>query len=387
MRKRSFTAAAAVAVGLSLMLAGCGSSGSTAKASGAAGAGSSSAGASGGYDALLQKAFDGEFGPLPSSTPKAPAGVSVWIVSCGQQAPACASAAGAAQQAASSLGWKATVCDGKLNPIGWGTCIRQGTAAHVKVIIPIAVDCPTVTDPLKEAARAGITTIAAGGLDCAAVGGPKVYTSGVQLLPNTSVLQWYEGIGRLAADWVIGQSKGKADVLELNFTDAIWGPAMSKGFETELQTCGGCKIARKLDLGNQDVVGGTLRSKFSTALLQLPSVNTVWVPIDVWMVLGLSQAIASSGRASSLKVIGALGDASNMDLIRAGTESASVEYDSIHYGYAGIDETIRVLDGQPTVPEGVGYQVVDKTHNLPGNGLYVEDRDIVNTYKKLWNVG
>ena len=381
--KRALALAAAVsAVVFSVAACGSGSGGAAAPSTAA----SSGAGAPADYSAVLKQATDGLVPPLPDSAPKPAAGKKIWIVSCGQQAASCATISDSAKKASAAIGWTASVCDGKLSPQSWGDCIRQGTAAKVDGILTVSVDCVVVTEPLKEAAAAGVKTISVGGTDCTETGGAQTYTAVAQWTPDqTSLLSWYEGVGHTAAKYAIGKQEGKANVLLLNFKDAVWGPSVTKGFKDELATCSGCTIAKTLDLGNNDLTGGTLASKFSTALLQSKDANAVFVPIDIWLVLGLAEGISSSGRP--LTVVGAFGDAANMDLVRAGKETASVNNDPVHMGYAGIDTAIRVFAGQPAVSEGVGYQAVDKDNNLPAKGPYREPRTIEDTYLKLWGIG
>ena len=383
--KRSLALVAAASAAL-LSLTACGSSGSSATSSTASPAASSSSAAATDYAAILKQATDGVLPPLPTSAPKPTPGKKVWVVSCGQQAASCASISAASVEAAKSVGWTATVCDGKLNPQSWGDCIRQGTAAKVDGIITISVDCVVVTAPLKEAAAAGVKTISVGGTDCPETGGAPTYTAVAKWLPDTdSLLKWYEGVGHTAAQYAIGSSQGQAKVLLLNFKDAVWGASLTKGFKDELATCSGCSITRELELGNNDLTGGTLASKFSTALLQSKDATTVFVPLDIWLVLGLAEGIASSGK--KLTVIGSFGDAANMDLIRAGKQTASVNNDPVHMGYAGIDTAIRVFAGQPLESEGLGWQTVDKDNNLPASGPYREPRPIEAPYKAIWGVG
>jgi ribose transport system substrate-binding protein len=123
-------------------------------------------------------------------------------------------------------------------------------------------------------------------------------------------------------------------------------------------------------------------------LLQNPSVNAVFVPIDAWLSLGLGQAVKSSARAASLHVIGALGGASNLALIRGnGGEDATVAYSPLHYGYAAIDVATRALTKQPQVSEGITLQVVDPNHNMPGSGGYIDSPDVAGHYKQIWGLG
>ena len=238
------------------------------------------------------------------------------MVSCGESVPTCATPAAGAVAAARAAGMEATSCDGKLNPQGWSECIRQGISAKVDGIIVIGQDCSSFQSALQEAKNAGIPTIGAGGNDCDISGGDKLYSATTQMLPDMTAQQWWEKMGALQAAWIIDKTDGKASVLSLKFTDAIWGGWIQDGFEAELATCDGCKVEETLELGNQDVGSGQLPQKVSTALLKTPTANAVNVPLDGWFFAGLAQAIQSSGRSNDLNVIGNFGEVGNLDFIR-----------------------------------------------------------------------
>lgn len=373
------TAYAAAALLALAALSGCGSGGAS----------SSKADAKGSAPTDTRAAYAGLLGTPPTKPTKAPAAAKVWVVSCGQSVPTCATPAAGAVAAAKKAGMTAASCDGKLNPQGWSECIRQGISAHVDGIIVIGQDCSSFQSALQEAKNAGIATIGAGGNDCDVSGGDKLYSATTQMLPKMSAQQWWEKMGALQADWIIGKTHGKASVVSLKFTDAIWGGWIQDGFEKELATCSGCKVETTLELGNQDVASGQLPQKVSTALLKAPSANAVNVPLDGWFFAGLAQAIQSSGRSADLNVIGNFGEVGNLDFIRNnGGEDATVGFGADWSGWAGVDTLIRVLNHEDTVPAGIGLQVVDADHNMPAKGkpfTYNPPIDYAAAYSKLWS--
>jgi ribose transport system substrate-binding protein len=367
------------AVGLAA--SGCGDD-SDASASDAATGGSSSSSAS------LAKAYKGVVGqpPIEAATPEA--GAKVWVVSCGEQVPTCATPAEAAVDAAKVAGMSPTLCDGKLNPQGWADCIRQGISAQSDGIIVIGQDCASFQAALQEAKSAGIPVIGAGGNDCDVTGGENLYAATLQNLPDMTNQEWWGTIGALQADWIIGKTDGKAKVLSLKFTDAIWGGWIQDGFTKELATCSGCEVVDTLETGNADVAGGTLAQKFSTALLKNPDANAVNVPIDGWFFAGLAQAVQSSGRSNDLNVIGAFGEPGNLDFIRKnGGEDATVGFSASWDGWAGVDALIRVFADQQAQPVGYGLQVVDADNNLPKEGELFSYNPVIDyaaAYTKAW---
>jgi ribose transport system substrate-binding protein len=360
-----------------------GAASSTASASAASASGSGPA-----ADAAV--AYKGVVAAPPAAPVTAPKPGLVWVVSCGQSVPTCATPANAAVTAAKALGSTAELCDGKLNPQSWSACILQGISAKASGIIFIGQDCPTVQAALIQAKKAGIPVIGAGGNDCDVTGGTKQFAATITYLASMTNQQWWEKIGALQADWIIAKTNGQANVLSLQFTDDIWGTWIQNGFSTELATCSGCKIASVLKLGNAAVESGQLAQQFSTALLKQPAVNAINVPLDGWFLTGLAQAVKSSGRASQLSVIGTISDVGNFGLIRNdGGENATVGFSPQWTGWAGVDALVRILARQPAQPAGMGLQVIDAGHNLPASGQEFSYSPAINfesAYEKDWGV-
>jgi ribose transport system substrate-binding protein len=381
-RHTGFRALGALVAVSTALLAGCSSANSSTTTSTASGGAANSQAA----DALAA-AYKGDTGTPPTVATKPKSGVTLWVVSCGQQVPSCATPVAAVEEAAKAVGWQTKMCDGQLNPAGWGNCIRQAASAKADVIIPVGIDCVSVQAPMQEAVAAGSKIIGGGGADCDAAGGTKVMASERLQLQGVSIKDYWKLNGKLQADWLIGRTNGTAKVLLLTFTDPLWGPWITEGFKEELAKCSGCSIATTLQIANNDMAGNAMAQKFSTALLQNATVNAVSIPVGGWMQAGLSQAIQSSGRAAKIYVASGFGDASTMDLIR----SASFTFGALGYAsewgaYGSVDTAIRVLNGETPQVEGDGFQMVDKDHNLPASGDYQGGVDFKAAYKKLWGL-
>ncbi|GAA4691050.1 hypothetical protein Prum_000390 [Phytohabitans rumicis] len=378
MRLRALGALVAVSTAL---LAGCSSADSSTE--GTASGSTNSAAA-----AALTAAYQGVTGTPPTVATKPKSGVNLWVVSCGQQVPSCATPVAAVQEAAKALGWESKMCDGQLNPGGWGNCIRQAASAKADIIIPVGIDCVSVQAPMQEAVAAGSKIIGGGGADCDAAGGQKLMASERLQLDKVSIKDYWKLNGKLQAQWLIGRTGGSAKVLLLTFTDPLWGPWITEGFKEELATCSGCSIATTLEISNNDMAGNAMAQKFSTALLQNTAVNAISIPVGGWMQAGLSQSIQSSGRATQLSVSSGFGDASTMDLIRtAGFAFGALGYASAWGAYGSVDTAIRVLNGETPQVQGDGFQMVDKDHNLPASGDYEGGVDFKAAYRKLWGLG
>jgi ABC-type sugar transport system substrate-binding protein len=348
--------------------------------------------AAGGTDtaALLEEAYAGTFQAPPTEPVEVTDGISLWHVSCGEAITTCAQPAAGTVEAATAVGWEVNVCDGKLNPEGWGTCIRQGIAAGADVISLTGIDCAPVAGPLAEAAEAGITTIGVGANDCDVTGGEALFTATTQTLPDTSYEAWWKNVGAMQAKWLVGVNDGAAQVLQIVFPDPAFGPIMAAGFDEEIAQHADSSIVATLEISNADVGSGALVQKFSTALLQNPDINAIAVPIDGWFLAGLAQAIESSGRSEQIAAIGAFGSVPNFGLIAEGTgQDATVAWPITWDGWAAVDASLRVLAGQDVQPLGVGVQVVDANNNLPAPGTPFSYEPVVDyraAYLAAWGI-
>nr|WP_243843649.1 substrate-binding domain-containing protein [Microbacterium endophyticum] len=345
---------------------------------------SASAPAAGDSAAALQAAYDGVVGAPPTEPVEVTPDITAWVVSCGEQASTCSAPAAGAVDASEQIGWDASICDGQLNPTGWGDCIRQGIAAGADVIITIGQDCGAINGALQEAATAGITTVNVGGVDCS----PSLYTVNVTMLDGFSYEAYWSKVGELQADWLIGKTDGAVKLLEVEFNDTQWGPIITAALESRLAECDDCSVVGTLQLSNADVSTGALSQKFSTALLKYPEANAVAIPIDGWFLAGLGQAITASDRSESLYVVGNFGSIPNWEVIRSdGGQDATVASSAEWNGWAGVDAALRSLAGQDVLPAGIGLQVVDADMNLPAQGqpfVYTPAIDYQADYLSVW---
>jgi ribose transport system substrate-binding protein len=82
----------------------------------------------------------------------------------------------------------------------------------------------------------------------------------------------------------------------------------------------------------------------------------------------------------------------NISLIKQGLQTAVAGVSLEWLGWAAIDGLNRLFAGQPQVDEGIGWQTVDKQHNLPttpaydgnvaSNGQPKQDYQAI--YRKSW---
>lgn len=330
---------------------------------------------------------DGNYGAPPETAPAAAEDKSIWIVSCGQNAIGCSVGAAAAQEAAETLGWDAQVCDGKLNEGGaFASCIRQGVAAGVDAIVTEAIDCAAVQDPLNEAEAAGIVTISFWGFDCdegANKVGDGLFTASVQPSEEFATNEEYQkAIGAARAEWIVASSGGQAEIIELVFKGTNIGSALSEGFQEGISSCDDC-VVHQVDVTHQTF--GNARQIIESELLKNPDAQWISIPLDSLVLLGAAQAVTSASNRDDLTLIGGEGLAPNLDLVRENQgQNAAIGQPIGWYGYGAIDTLNRVFNGEEPVAQGMSFQAVDASHNLPASGGYVAPVDYVSAYEAAW---
>ena len=382
-------AVAACCAAIAMALGACGSSSSSSNsaASSSSGASSTSGSSSGSYVAtaeqLVTQAYHGTFRNPPASGPPAQKGKNVWVISCGLANAGCALPAQAIQQAGKALDWKVTIFDGKLNAPSFNVGINQALAAHANAIITIAMDCPIIKQGLEAAKAANVPTVGLYSYDCsnpAYGGGPKLFTAEMNYGEPDST--FFKHWGALHSDYAIAKTNGKAKVIIFTGPEYQTTVDENSGMESELKKCSTCTLVEKVPMPATTLHSGVAAQSVTTTLQQHPDANVVMFSYDAQL-FETAQAIKRAQR-SGLIVIG--GEGYFLDLIRQDTETAGVTTNAQWMGYAGADTANRLMAGEKTIPDsGWGFQIVDKTHNLPASGGVIPSPiNFQALYEKVW---
>jgi ribose transport system substrate-binding protein len=393
--RRPRTTAFAVVLVAALALAACSSSkssssGSTGATSGsnASSASSSSSAVPAAVQTLLTAGYAGAFKPAPTSGPKAATGKSVWVISCGQVAATCASIAGAAMDAGKALGWNMTLFDGKLDPSQYSQGILQAIAAHVSGIVTVAVDCSVAKSPLTQAKAAGIETVTISGFDCndpLQNTGDPVYSTYIKYTGADTYGQTYEQWKAYDAAWLIAQTNGKAQAINTYSPGYLVSLHQNKGFDDEMALCSACKIVDNLGITATDQTGTGAQNKLQTSITQNSSANALQIGVGDWFGRFANAAIKATG-----KTLAVSGDECNDAAIAAikagGPQQMCVARDFGWESWAALDELNRQFasPGSAPVDEGLGFEIVDKTHNLPSGTSWTAPIDYQSAYKAIW---
>jgi ribose transport system substrate-binding protein len=373
---------AAAALGAAAVLAtGCGSSDS-----GSSGSGSGSSGGGGNTSAQLKSSrqqtpsqYEG-----PKQPAKAPGKLSIAVITCSSQLSGCVSPTTGVKEAGQKLGWNVRVYDGGGTPQKQNAAMLDAISAGADVIANIAIDPNLVQQGLRAAKKANVLVVSgSNGIDTP---NPVQKPTGGKLGYVFDVGPDYAGLGRKAADWIIGDSGGKANIAVFSDKEFPSVIAFQNGLLEGLKKCGGCKIS-PLQYFNGTQVGTTLGSQTTGYLRSNPDVDYVFSPYDPAAAAQVT-AIAQAGMANKIKLVGVLGSQQNVDFIRKGqVQAADAAYDNRYMGYEIVDQVIRTLDKKPLFsPHGgnMPYVVLDKT-NLPAPGSdWHATFDYPSEFAKLW---
>ncbi len=334
--------------------------------------------------ANMDKYIAGSEAKPPASGPKAVAGKSIFVVSCGQAVPGCSLQTNAAVEAGKTLGWKVTLVDGMFNANGaYGKGVRQAIAAHADGVIVVSIDCNIISQPLREAKAAGMKVVGQNSFTCSDDPSLMTTMNYATATPNLAAFGQAEGVAQ--ADYIIAKTNGKAKILNFRFIDNTFAIEITKGFASEIAKCKGCEVQdTDIALSDYATPNGFSR-KAETALLGSKDANVVRVPFDSFIMSGVGQAVVHAGKAGDMIVVGSEGFEANLNLIREKKgQSAAIASDQEWIGWASADTMNRTFAGAEPAPAGIGFKVVDIDHNLPASGSYKSAVDFKSAYKAVW---
>jgi ribose transport system substrate-binding protein len=327
-------------------------------------------------------------GPVPAKSKH------LWAITIGLNSLSAANSAQAMKEAASKLGWKVTVWDGKFDPDQWLAGIRQAVLADADGIWLYAIDCPSVKAALESAKRAHIPVVLAQAADCGSgekalathvEGYSGAFEEGSVTAKPSPFTNFSRSWGAPGAWWLIANTDAKVKVIEIYEDDFQATLLNQQGFDEVMKLCTTCEVVDRVTFtGSQ--IGPTLQQKTQQALLQHPEATAVYGNYDTGVTGGIAAAVRASGR--ELMLIGGEGFPANMELVREGVQSAGTGYDAAWEGWAGVDDFVRIFAHQkPRVSSGLGVTLYDREHNLPPSGQGFETKvPYQQAYLKAWHL-
>jgi ribose transport system substrate-binding protein len=401
-------ACVAATAGLAVV-AGCSSSGSSSSSAppstgpASASAAPSSTGAATSSDAVsaaattaLQTWIKGSQTAPPTTGPKAQKGKSIWVLSCGQAAAACAYWANSVVEAGKAIGWKVTLYDDKLVPANGNTGLEDAVAAHADGAIVLGNSCPQNEQGLKAAQAAHMPVVGIDEDDCNdplfGGSGPQLITGLKYTAAYPTVDSFLEANGTLQADYLLAHLGSSGNVIEFKSTDIISKELVNKGFEAEYKKlCPSCELTQ-VPYSLNDLIGGQLKTKAQDALESDAGANGIEVTADSDIGLVIGPVVDSSANASKILVVGAEGLSSNITAARSGQWESAGSGEPFNWeAWAAVDALNRQFAGSPQVYSGIGLQLwsVKPTQiNLPAAGQNYDPPGVnfEQDYEKLWGV-
>ena len=392
MRYRKTVAGAAL-VGC-LVAAGCGSSSTTSSSATTAGgttAASSASGSSGVAAATaVVQAKQTEPKDIPSlpPLPKAPEkGIKVAFLSC--QAAACSLLNPGFTAAAQALGWSPTVIT--YSTAQPGQAVQQALDAGYKYIATTSITLSEITPQVQEAKSKGVAIFGAYTNDV-----PQGSSNGLYGVasdgPATS-----KAAGVLA-DYVIADSKGKANVLYVYlpvYPSLVTSEQWAKDEFTK--NCPSCTLA-PLGLSATQLGAGQAPSAIVTYLESHPNINYLMLSFQD-LDPGVVSAMRAAGLTNKVKIVGGEGEASQLKEVQNGTEAAWSVLPEPYVMWTVVDWMARQSEGVlnqsalsatdgsngqelflVTNASQAASQLAENGGNWPGPANYQSE------FKQLWHV-
>lgn len=332
--------------------------------------------------ANLKKSVPVSWGGPTSATKLPTKPLKLALISCSASLHGCVTPLLGAEVAAKKLGWSYTLYDGGGSPAAWNKVMLTAIASRVNAILFTSINPLVIQQSMKAAKAAGIPVISAS--SGSSQPNPTIAVPKGDVFPLLDVSQSFVDTGRQMADWIINDSKGKANVLVLTDKEYTSGVSMPGSVNEFNRRCPKCVLSTFDFLGAN--VGTTLASQTVNYLRAHPSVKYVDVAYDpaaAVIVPALAQA-----HMTNVKLCSLLGDQQNLNFIRSGTiQTCDAAYDNYYTGWAMIDQLLRYLHKQPfatPLGENTPSVLLDKT-NLPKSGTdWTTKINYAAKYLALW---
>ncbi len=264
------------------------------------------------------------------------------------------------QEIADQVGMELTIYANQGQASQWVQGMNAGIAAQPDIIVLNTAPDPRLLQPQLEAAKeAGIPVLVTHFYDDSSPEPPDCEgcAAGVTALVTAP----FYVAGEAAANWMIQDSNGTANVLLIGAEDALPSPGtIERMQETFANNCPACEV-KVLNIPIADWNTKT-QGEVQSALTADPEITYVYPLYDA-MVAGAVPAVETVGRAESVKVASYNGSPYVLEFIQDGNIAAmDVGEDTVGIGYANMDQAFRILLGEPTVPQRTPIRIFDSSN-------------------------
>ena len=382
-RMRTSLAALAGVLALGTALAACGSSSSNSAST------KSNSGVPTGVkyaQGLVTAGLKEPTAPVPSAAISNIAylkGKTVYYIPVSADVPAFAITAAAMKTALATVGVKLSVCSGNFTPSGFSSCFAQAIGAHAGAIVSDAVPYQITQGLITEASKKSI---------------PVVVTD-VNIVPprptakNITYISGSDQQYALAQDWIIADSGGKANVLELEATDSPTSAAGTAEYAIPALKahCPGCTVTTlKFSSSNEQL----LPSEVSALLLKHPNINYIFSEYDQY-VPGVVQGVQQASATSKIKIVAAAAALSGLQNVKSSTPvKAEIADNQVYNGWIDADEALRLMAGQAAVTYTIPIRLftstnigsVQLTNGAQASGEWFGTFGYQQQFEHLWGV-
>ncbi len=306
-------------------------------------------------------------GPAPATDK------TVFIISSDQSLEGNIRVVGGLTQAASILGWKTVVIDGKSTPDTQNAGFQQAANQHAYAIFDVFIDSTALGAGMSAAQAAHIPVVSI------TSGSP---TSGANAVAaEIGSVPFNYQMGQLQAYYAIAASGAQVHAIVLKDTSFTIAPPISDGTVAVLKQCGTCTVDDVVTFGATQIVTG-LPGLTQTALRQHPDANYVFTPYDA-AVSFAAQGIRDAG--SSAKIVSTGGNKPNLALIRSGqTQVATVAEPLEYFSFLAMNELIRYEGSQKPLPFDAPMKLLVPSNLPPPGSTWTGDSDFVPSFRTLW---
>jgi ribose transport system substrate-binding protein len=291
----------------------------------------------------------------------------------------------AMQQAAGKLGWKVVSIDAGQTPESVVAAMNIAVENHPSAVVGAGFPASTYPNQLKTLKADHIPYVTTGTTDCqttcdyAATGVMADVASPVDYVTR----------GQYEANWIAGNSNGKADVVTFDFSTYAVLDTLAKSFNSSLKTvCAGCRN------DNVDItvasIGTTLPAQVVSYLQAHPSVNYVFMTNGV-LTTGLQNALNSAGLANKVKIVDQAGGTANLENIASGgSEKVDLPESNPVLAWTTLDAVARSATNTPINEEQydrLPTSFVTKANVGNPKTPYVGVTNYQQQFLKLWKLG
>jgi ribose transport system substrate-binding protein len=306
-----------------------------------------------------------------------PKGKTIYHVACNLALEGCSKIANAIQSGTEALGYKFEKCDGGTTADKIGACFNNAINAKPDAIVVNGIGVDAAGDGYAAAEKAGIPIIGTFTGNPEGAKGVKTEVAGDACTKEGTAL----------ADWIIADSKGKANALFVGTKTFTCNIQRQQSFLDEMKKCETCKTDT-LEFAIDAIQSG-LPQQLQSALQTKPDVTYIVGTFDA-VALAATDAIRQAGKSDAIKVAGFDADAPNLELIKKGDiQVADITTGSTEPGWAAADAAGRAIAGNdlpPTVSTSQLLITKDNIDQLQG-GTYVGATGFEDQFKKLWGMG